>query len=146
MPIQSAAVVNGQDDEHARDNTGPADDDTSGKDPADRYPRLVGLGLVLLSGAVVKWQVYDPLLAAQRGQSHIWISGKLVTVGIGLGLLGVAFLLLGKRVTRWFKTLDPQHIGWKPALALGGLAIVSLAIYIVVELTLAAHGYSRSEF
>jgi hypothetical protein len=138
-------VVDEQDDERGHASQGSPGDDPSEQHPAERYPRLVGLGLVLVSAALAKWQIYDPLHAAERGQTTVWLSGKLVTLAISLGLCGLALLVLGTRANRWFE-FDPQNLGWKPVLVLGGVAVLCLAIYIVVELTLAAHGYSRSEF
>jgi hypothetical protein len=101
--------------------------------------------MVLAAFGLAKWQICDPLHAAERGQTTVWLSGKLVTLAISLGLCGLALLVLGRRANEWFK-FDPQNLGWRPILVLGGLAVLCLGVYIVVELTLAAQGYSRGSF
>jgi hypothetical protein len=108
LPIQSAAVADGEDDERANANGGSPGDDPSEKHPAERYPRLVGLGLVLVSAALAKWQIYDPLHAAERGQTTVWLSGKLVTLAISLGLCGLALLVLGPRRARMGRAAPSQ--------------------------------------
>ncbi len=107
------------------------------------YPRLRGAVLLLAGLGLAKWQIYDPLHAAENGVHEVTLYGLAQFLGIILPLLGLAMVLAGHGVERFLHTLrfDPKRLNWKSAVFL--LFFVGLGIYAWewVNHALTAQGY-----
>ena len=107
----------------------------------NRFPRRMGGVFLIISAALAKWQIYNPLHAAENGKQSVWTWGVLVSLAIILFLYGFALIVFGKRTNEWVK-FDPNNLNWKQAAFLIIFAIVGLAIYIWIDRSLAAQGYT----
>jgi hypothetical protein len=105
-----------------------------------RFTRLIGLGVLGVGGILAKWQIYDPLHAAENGSPEIWISVKVIGLAILLIFFGLAFVIFGNRVNKWLK-VDVNNIGWKNALFYVFMAAVCIATFLWVRSELLSQGY-----
>ena len=106
----------------------------------NRFPRTTGVVLLMVGAAMVKWQIYDPLHAAEEGKQEVWVSSQLVGLAIILSAYGSALITFGKKPNEWLK-IDPKNVDWRNAVFLIGMAIICLGVYIWVAKELAAQGY-----
>ena len=93
------------------------------------------LGLIL-----AKWQIYDPLHAAEQNKQKVWILLYFVMLGILLPLFGLPLLIFGRRTIRWF-SIDPQNLDWKNTAFLVSFAAVGIAAFVCVLAALESQGY-----
>jgi|KBSSwiStaDraftv2_1062776.scaffolds.fasta_scaffold279336_1 formate hydrogenlyase subunit 3/multisubunit Na+/H+ antiporter MnhD subunit len=109
---------------------------------ANRFPRAFGMLLFIVSLGLGKWQIYNPLHAAEDQRSEVWFSGKLIGLTIILGLYSILFIVFGNRPNQWFKA-DPGNVEWKNVVLIVIMVIIGLGVYLYVERQLAAQGYHR---
>jgi len=74
----------------------------------------------------------------------VWLVDVLVMLALLFTPLGLAYLLLGDRVDRFFERLprlDPQRLTWKSValLLLGGLPF--FVVWVLIHMALSGQGY-----
>jgi xanthine/uracil permease len=112
----------------------------SDKHLSNRFPRTIGAIMSAIGLGLAKWQIYDPLHAAERHQQQVWISGKLIGIAIIVSIYGLALVVFGRK-TNDFMKIDPKNIDWGKAFLLFGTAIICLAAYVLIMARLSAQGY-----
>lgn len=115
-------------------------DYTSENHVSKRFPRTIGVILSAIGIGLAKWQIYDPLHAAERHQDEVWISSKLVGIAVVLSAYGIALIIFGRKTNDCLK-IDPKNIDLRKACYLIGTAILCLVVYIWIMTTLSAQGY-----
>ena len=107
---------------------------------SNRFPRIIGIVFIVLGLLLAKWQIYDPLHAAEQHKHEVWILSELVVMAIALPAYGVLLLLFGKRPNEWFK-INPENLSWKNTVCLLAFAGVCIAVFIFVLGSLESQGY-----
>ncbi len=107
------------------------------------YMRLRGLVVLLIGLGFAKWQIYDPLHARENGVTEVTISSTMMAVGIILSVMGLAIVVAGNGVERFFETLrvNPKQLGAKSIVFLALMAAIGLGAMIWVEMALEAQGF-----
>jgi hypothetical protein len=100
----------------------------------------MGIVFVVVGLLLAKWQIYDPLHAAEQHRQQVWILSELVGAGIFLPAYGVLLILFGRRPAEWFK-INPQNLSWKNTVSLLAFAGVCLAVLFFVLGTLESQGF-----
>jgi uncharacterized membrane protein YidH (DUF202 family) len=107
--------------------------------------RLLGALLVLVGLGLAKWQIWDPLHARELGREEVWIHSELLGLAILLPVLGSIYLTFGERVERWLRspwmTVDAKQLTWRKTTVIMAIGLVLGAVYVWVDLQLAAQGY-----
>jgi hypothetical protein len=106
----------------------------------NRRPRLVGIILITVGLLLAKWQIYDPLHAAEQRKEQVWILSYLVGAGVYLPALGFLQLLFGNRPNRWF-AFDPQKLSLKNTVSLLLFGGIGIAVIFFVIASLESQGY-----
>ena len=120
----------------------------SGKNSlSDRYPRLVGVGLLAVGVLPAKWQIYDPLNAAEPGRERVFIHAGLIGLGVMLPAAGILHLIFGGRINDFFRRFahDPNNLRVSDVLLLLGIAAPQLALVIYIVASLERQGYRVSQ-
>jgi len=104
------------------------------------YPRIWGIVAIVLGLILAKWQIYDPLHAAEQHKQEVWILSELVALAIYGPAYGLLLLLFGSRPNRWF-AIDPQNLSLKNTLSLLLFGAVGLAAIFYVIGSLEAQGF-----
>ena len=112
---------------------------------AQRHPRIAGLIVLFVALALAKWQIYNPLHAAEYGYTELHIWPKLIAFAIMLGLYGLCLCIFGSDLNESMP-VDFNNINWKVAVAASGLAFFGLAVYVYVMISLNDQGYVHSYF
>lgn len=112
---------------------------------AQRHPRIAGAILLLIALAIAKWQIYNPLHAAEYGYTELHVWPKLIGGAILLGAYGIVLCIFGDRLNASMPK-DFQNISWQFAVVAAGLAFLGLAVYIFVMTRLTDQGYATSFF
>jgi len=107
---------------------------------SNRYPRIIGIVMIVVGLLVAKWQIYDPLHAAEQHRREVWILSELIGLAIYGPAYGVLLLLFGRRPNQWFK-FDPQNLSLKNVLSLLAFGAVGLAAIFYVIGSLESQGY-----
>jgi hypothetical protein len=110
------------------------------KQYTNRYLRLWGLLCIVLGLILAKWQIYDPLHAAEQHKQKVWILLYSVILGIYLPPAGLLLLVFGRRTAKWFQ-IDPQNLNLKNAVCLLLFAAVGGAAIVYVLASLESQGY-----
>ena len=119
----------------------------SGKNAlSDRYPRLVGVGLLAVGVLLAKWQIHDPLNAAELGRERVVIHAGLIGLGVMLPAAGILHLIFGGRMNDFFRRFahDPNNLRVSDVLLLLGIAAPQLALVIYIVASLERQGYRVS--
>jgi hypothetical protein len=102
----------------------------------NRYPRTMGVIICLVGLLLAKWQIFNPLHAAEQRRNSIWIHAGLIASAIIFPVYGVLLMLFGKRPNEWF-VINPQNVGWKNTLILlvisGGCLVVFFSVINSLE-------------
>jgi hypothetical protein len=107
---------------------------------SNRRPRVIGAILIAVGLFVARWQIYDPLHAAEQHKEKVWVLAYLVGFAIIGPAWGLLLLLFGKRPNEWFK-FDPQNLSLKSAASLIAFAAIGvIAIFYVIH-SLEIQGY-----
>ena len=120
----------------------------SGKNSlSDRYPRLVGVGLLAVGVLLAKWQIYDPLNAAELGRERVFIHAGLIGLGVMLPAAGILHVIFGGRINDFFRRFahDPNNLRVSDVLLLLGIAAPQLALVIYIVASLERQGYRVSQ-
>ena len=110
------------------------------KHMALRHPRLVGVGLLVVGLFLAKWQIYDPLHAAELGRPEVHIYAILVALGVFLPPLGMSYLVFGRRASEWIQ-IDPQNLSFASVSYLLCFMGIGLTILFYVLSSLEKQGY-----
>lgn len=113
--------------------------------PYRRWPRAYGFVLLVVSFALAKWQIYDPLHAAKSGKQEIVIISSCFIVAVVGGVAGVLYLLFGSKINQWGDRFSPDNVGWKAAVFYICLAMVCLALFIYVLVSLSNQGFRLNQ-
>jgi hypothetical protein len=106
------------------------------------HPRLGGVVLLAIGLLIAKWQIYDPLHAAERHVQHLEIYQELVALAVLFSVGGVLLVLFGpKKIKEWF-VINPKNLSLKHTLILLSTAGVCLAVFFYVLGELAKQGYT----
>jgi len=104
----------------------------------DRFPRLIGVYLLAVGLLLAKWQIYDPLNAANLGRERVFLHVGLIGLGVFLPAAGILHLVFGSRMNEVFRrfAIDPNNLRVSEVLVLLGMAapLCALVIYIVASL------------
>jgi hypothetical protein len=107
--------------------------------PIHRYPRSIGVLILAVSAAVMKWQIYDPLHAAEQGKQTVLIWGTLFCLSIMAGVFGLALIVFGKSLGPWIEA-HPEYLGRrKPYLPAFTILIIMLYAWVL-------HGVSKQGY
>ncbi len=106
----------------------------------NRYLRLWGIVCIVLGLILAKWQIYDPMHAAEQHKQEVWILSVFVALGIYLPPLGLLQLIFGRRLIKWV-SIDPQNLNLKNTVCLVLFAAVGVAALVYVLGTLESQGY-----
>ncbi len=109
------------------------------------YMRLRGLVLLLVGLGFAKWQIYDPLHALENGVTEVTISSTMMALAIFLPVLGLAIVVAGNGVERFFETLrvDPKRLSAKNVVFLLLMTALGGSAWIWVQMALTAQGFHR---
>jgi hypothetical protein len=80
----------------------------------NRFPRIMGTIFLVVGLLLAKWQIYDPLHAAEQRKQLVWIHHGLIALAILLPVYGILLLLFGKKPNEWF-VINPKDVRWKNA-------------------------------
>ncbi len=110
------------------------------------YMRLRGLVLLLIGLGFAKWQIYDPLHARENGLTEVTTSSAMMALAIILPVCGLAIMLAGNGVERFFETVraNPKQLSAKSIVFLSVMAAIGLAAMIWVEMALEAQGFRHA--
>ena len=101
--------------------------------------RLIGVVLLLLGAALTYLCIIDPLQAADRRDDKISLFMKGSTLCPVLLGFGIAYCLLGSRVTSLFGTREqPKPLAYVVGIA---LVVVGFGLYFWLKAALEAKGY-----
>jgi hypothetical protein len=109
-------------------------------DYSNAYLRFWGIICIVLGLLLAKWQIYDPLHAANDHKHEVWILIYLVGLGISLPPCGLLLLIFGRRTIPWFK-IDPQNLDFKKTACLVLFAAVQVAVFVYVVGTFESQGF-----
>jgi hypothetical protein len=105
-----------------------------------RYPRPVGVVLVLLGGLFCYWMIVQPIQQVEEGKHEIRISLAGAVISIVLVVFGLTYAIFGARFARLFQPAAEESK--VPAYTVGALlALVGLGIYLVLKAYLESNGY-----
>ena len=107
---------------------------------ATRYPRIWGVVLIAVGLWLAKWQIYDPLHAAEQHRKEVWILSELIALAVIGPAYGVLLLLFGRWPIRWF-AFNPENLNWKNTLSLVFFAASGVAAIFYVIGSLESQGY-----
>ncbi|MGA2064065.1 MAG: hypothetical protein ABSG86_03805 [Thermoguttaceae bacterium] len=105
-----------------------------------RHPRIFGIVILALGLLLAKWQIYDPLHAAEQHIQRVELYTELVFLAIFLPGFGGLMTLFGMKPMQWFK-INPQNLSLKNTLILLSSAAVCLAALLFVIAQLERQGY-----
>jgi hypothetical protein len=112
---------------------------------SNRYPRLMGIVSILVGLIIAKWQVYDPLHAAEQHLREITIYSGLIGLGVFMPPYGLLLLLFGRKPNQWF-AFDPQNLKWKNVVSLLAFGAAGMVAIFYVIGRLEAQGYHVRHF
>ena len=94
----------------------------------------------------MKWQIYDPLNAAELGRERVVIHAGLIGLGVMLPAAGILHLIFGGRMNDFFRRFahDPNNLRVSDVLLLLGIAAPQLALVIYIVASLERQGYRVS--
>ena len=107
-------------------------------------PRLRGLLILVVGLLVARWQIWEPLHAAQLGMQSVTVWSWGVFAAVALPWLGLAYLIFGSRVDRHlllFNMMDRNNLSKRDVtfLLLGSVPVMIL--WVVIDQSLRAAGY-----
>jgi hypothetical protein len=79
---------------------------------------------------LAKWQIYDPLHAAEQNKQEVWVCAELVGSAVFLPAAGILLVLLGKRINRF--AIDPQNLSPKYTVSMIVCSLVGGTIVMFV--------------
>ena len=106
----------------------------------DRYPRAMGALIFAMSIGFAKWQIYDPLHAAEQKTEKIWIWSGFICFSIIAGFYSLGLIIFGKRLNPWIES-HPQYFGWRKPYMYILLVFISV-LYLWIMRELDDQGYS----
>jgi hypothetical protein len=107
---------------------------------SNRRPRIMGTILIAVGLFFAKWQIYDPLHAAEEHKQEVWLLSELIAIGVYGPAYGLLLLLFGRRPNQWF-AFDPQNLSLKNVLSLFFFGAFGLAAILYVIHSLEMQGY-----
>jgi heme/copper-type cytochrome/quinol oxidase subunit 2 len=115
---------------------------TSAIQSDNKIARLRGAALLIIGVALLKWQIYDPLTAADRRVQSVWLSSKLVALAIILPVFGFFLVSFGSRASHWVAQ-GLSFKDWKSTLRVLALVAICIVADTYIERKLYAEGYHR---
>jgi hypothetical protein len=101
--------------------------------------RLIGLAMLSLGGVLTYFCVFHQLKAASRQSTEVIVWAKGAALCPGLVIMGVVYLMLGKRASDLFGTREEvTPLGYACAVVLG---LAGVGLYIWLKSAIEAHGY-----
>jgi hypothetical protein len=112
--------------------------------PTNRYCRVWGIFCIVLGLILAKWQIYDPLHAAEQNKQRVWILLYFVGLGIILPPMGLLLLIFGRGLAKWVPAIDPQNLNLKSLVLPMLFAVAVMVVFVYVLAALDSQGYHIS--
>jgi cell division protein FtsW (lipid II flippase) len=91
-------------------------------------PRRMGFIFFIISGAMAKWFIYDPL----HGQREVLVYWKLVALPIILSVIGLIMIISPEKYKEWI-TINPQRIGWKQGIVYMSMVVIFMIVHFLIS-------------
>jgi uncharacterized protein YjeT (DUF2065 family) len=106
----------------------------------NKEARIQGAVILAIGLFLLKWQVYDPLHAAEQKIQKIWTSSTLTLIAILLPVIGVCYLVFGAKAKQW-TSKEQSMSDWRGVLRVIAVASVCFGTYIFIQRKLREQGY-----
>jgi hypothetical protein len=106
----------------------------------NKRARIRGAVSIAVGAGLVKWQIYDPLHAAENRRHEVLTSATLMALAILLPIYGGFLVGFGCRAEIWFR----EGLGfrnWKGTLRVIIVGLLCFGLYLVVQRKLYDQGY-----